>query len=251
MLGLLNWFLEKFDPLRVEEFLRQRNNRSTASKLFYILIVTYEIIEIYEVLLDELKADLDAKTNVENKFWINPARFATLLTIQSDNLSRLEKLTREMYTELKLLNKNFKRTYDEIYSGKFGALTTLCTLLSDSRLPTNEFSKRIVEKPEEYRTLWFTWEAPAGDRNEITKYLHGFDGSEKTVIDVNNHDGTKFYAEIQRYFRDEKPFEKLSMLQQIAESLRHRLEENFQLSDIIGEIGKIESRRNWASKKGS
>jgi hypothetical protein len=37
----------------------------------------------------------------------------------------------------------------------------------------------------DYRTLWFTSSAPQEDRKEIEKYLYGYTGKEKTIVDVN------------------------------------------------------------------
>ena len=246
MLSLLQWFLQKIDLLKVAEFLRTRNDRSATAKLYYVLVVTYDIIDIHEILLDELQAHLNAHRNEDApRFWINPARIAKLLSIQADNIDKLSTLTSQLYVQLRAISKDFKKVVDEVFSGKFGVLWSLSNLLQQGRLPTGDISRRITNQPN-YRTLWFTWDPPSEDRSDIEKYLHGDSGQGKFVIDANTHDGEVFFRELERYLREERPFEKLKQLKDAAEELRQALETTFDVKDIISELGRVKVRRSWA-----
>lgn len=81
MLELLKFFLEKLDFLAIAEFLRKRNNRRAAARLYLVLVRSYEIIKLYRIILDELKAALESHERQDDKhrFFINPARIAGLL----------------------------------------------------------------------------------------------------------------------------------------------------------------------------
>ena len=148
------------------------------------------------------------------------------------------------------MSKDFKPVYDELFSGKFGALWGGMNLLSQARLSTGKHW-RLTDKGEEtYRTLWFTWDPPAEDRSEVARYLHGDDGTEKYVVDVNNNDGEEFFREIERYLREEDPYGSLARLETETELLRVALEKHFSMSDIIGELKNVKLRRSWAPDRG-
>ena len=67
MLELIKFFLEKLDFLAIAEVLRKRKNRQLAARLHAILVQSYEIIELYRVLLDELRAALESHRRVEDQ----------------------------------------------------------------------------------------------------------------------------------------------------------------------------------------
>ena len=52
MLDLFKWFLERVDFVKLAEAQRGRNNRRAAARLHVALVIAYDIIELFEVLID-------------------------------------------------------------------------------------------------------------------------------------------------------------------------------------------------------
>jgi hypothetical protein len=252
MLELVKFFLQKVDFLAIAEMSRKHKNRKMASQLHLILVQSYEIIELYQILLDELQASLEKHQKVGNReyFYLDPSRIASLLERQSSNLEVMEHLTYELMDELRILDNQFLESYRSIFPGKFGILFEAQSLLSKGRLPLGESQpKYFPASPEgEYRTLWFTWEKPTEDRKSVEKYLHGFSGREKVVIDVNIHDGDVFFNELARYFDKENPINRLSEIKLLTENYKKILQQNFSIEDILSDIGKVRKHSNWAKK---
>ena len=98
----------------------------------------------------------------------------------------------------------------------------------------------------EYRTLWFTSEAPQEDRREIEKYLYDWNGKKKTIVDVNIHDADAFFRELERYFEVEHPIERLREIEELTEKYKGVLLENFSIEDLLCEIGKVRRHYSWA-----
>lgn len=171
MLELIKFFLEKIDFLAIYEALGKRKNRRLAAQLHLILVQSYEIIEIYRVLLDELKAALESHQKVDSRerFFLNPARIGSLLNRQASNLEVMECLTIDLMDELRTLDNKFMEAYRSILPGKFGILFEAQNLLSKGRLSLSESDpKNFPATIEgEYRTLWFTSEKPQEDRKKL------------------------------------------------------------------------------------
>lgn len=248
MLELIKFFLEKIDFLAISEALRKRKNRRVAAKLHLILVQSYEIIEIYRVLLDELEAALDSHQLVsdQHRFSLNPARIAALLDRQASNLQVMETLTFDLMSELRILDNKFVEAYRSLLPGKFGILFEAQGLLASGRLPLAEtgpdhFPANVAG---EYRTLWFTWEKPQEDRKEVEKYLYGWNGQEKAILDVNIHDGDAFFRELKRYFEEEYPVKRLQEIEELTENYRDVLLQNFSVEDLFFEIGKVRRHSN-------
>jgi hypothetical protein len=105
------------------------------------------------------------------------------------------------------------------------------------------FSRATLWVPN--RTLWFTWDPPKVDRKEVEKYLYGWDGTEKQIIDVNCHDGDEFFHQLNWYFETHDPHARLSNLKALAESYRSALLENFALEDLLADIGSVRKHYSW------
>lgn len=243
MLELIKIFLEKIDFLAIAEALRKRKNRLLAARLHVILVQSYEIIELYRILLDELREALEShrRTDDRNRFYLNPARIASLLDRQASNLQVMETLTIDLMDDLRILDNRFAEAYRNLLPGKFGILFQAQGLLVGGRLPLVESGPQHFPATEggEYRTLWFTWDAPQEDRKEIEKYLYGWNGQEKTIVDVNIHDGDAFFRELDRYFEEENPMKRLREIEELTENYRNVLLQNFSVEDLLSEIGKI------------
>lgn len=252
MLELLKFFLQKVDFLAIAEMSRKHKNRKMAAQLHLILVQSYEITELYQVLLDELQAALESHQRVGSRenFFLNPSRIASLLERQASNLEVMEHLTYELMDELRILDNQFLEAYRSIFPGKFGILFEAKSLLSKGRLPLGESQPNyFLATPEgEYRTLWFTWEKPTEDRESIEKDLHGFSGREKVVIDVNIHDGNIFFNELARYFDKENPINRLYEIKILTENYKKILQQSFSIEDILSDIGKVRKHSNWAKK---
>jgi hypothetical protein len=243
MLELIRFFLEKINFLAIAKVLEKHKNRRVAARLHVILVQSYEIIELYRVLLDELKAALQSHQRADDRhrFFLNPGRIAYLLDRQASNLQVMETLTFGLMDELRILDNKFAEAYRSLLQGKFGILSMAQALLSEGRLPLVESGPQMFPATVdgEYRTLWFTSEAPKGDRKEIEKYLYGWDGKEKTVIDVNIHDGDAFFQELNRYFEEEEPMKRLREIEELTENYRDVLLQYFSVEDLLTDIGKI------------
>lgn len=248
MLELIKFFFEKIDFLAIAEALRKRKNRKGASRLHLILVQSYEIIEIYKILLNELKSALEShhSTDDRHRFLINPARISSLLERQSSNLQVMETLTLDMMDELRVLDNKFAEAYRSLLPGKYSILFEAQGLLASGRLPLVESGPQYFPASTngEYRTLWFTFEAPEEDRSQIEKYLYGWNGKEKDIIDVNIHDGNAFFIELNRYLEEEKPVERLEQIEKLTEKYRDILLKNFSVEDILFEVGKVRRHYN-------
>jgi hypothetical protein len=249
MLSLIKWFFERIDVLKLAEFQRTRNNRKIAARLHVALVIAYDIIEIYQVLLDELSAALKAhrKEDARHIFQLNLHRTENLLQQQSNNLEQLDHLFHDLYAEVHLLDPSFESTYRTMFSGKFGILWQAQTLLTSGRLPVHEDHQPPPALNEDlvYRTLWFSPEGPPKDRRREARYLHGDTGRERQVVDVHVRDGDAFFVELARYFESENPYARLAELRAAAERYKQALEANLSLSDVLVEIGSITRRDNW------
>lgn len=247
MLELIKFFLEKVDFLAIAETLRKRKNRRIAARLHIILVQSYEIIELYRILLDELRKALEShkRTDDRDRFYLNPAYIASLLDRQASNLQVMETLTIDLMDELRIIDNKFAEAYRNLLPGKFGILFEAQGLLLGGRLPLTESGPQHFPATEagEYRTLWFTSDAPQEDRKEIEKYLYGWNGQKKTIVDVNVHDGDAFFRELNRYIEEENPMKRLQEIEQLTENYRNVLLQNFSVEDLLSEIGKI--RRHY------
>jgi hypothetical protein len=214
-------------------------------------VQSYEIIELYRVLLEELRASLESHQRADDRhrFYLNPARIASLLQRQASNLEVMETLTIDLMDELRILDNKFAEAYRSLLPGKFGILFEAQRLLAEGRLPLVESGPLHFPATVdgEYRTLWFTSEAPQEeDRKEIEKCLYSWKGQEKTIIDVNIHDGDAFFRELNRYFEEEDPMKRLREIEELTENYRDVLLQNFSIEDLLSEIGKIRRHDNWA-----
>lgn len=243
MIELIKWFLERVDPVRLAEAQRLRNNRRAAARLHVALVIAYDIIEIFEILLDELAAALEShrKEGDRHLFSLNLHRITSLLRQQSDNLDQLDHMFRDLYAEMKLLDREFERTFSEMFSGKAAVLLDAQHLLSSGRLPVHEDHPLPWADTHDltYCTLWFSPESLPADREKEARYLHGCTGQEKSVVDVHVADGDPFFAELARYFEVERPFARLEELKSAAERYKQAVETHLTLSDVLAEIGSI------------
>ena len=116
MLELLRFLLEKLDFVAIADAARKRGNRRAAAQLHLILVQSYEIVELYGVLLDELRAALEGHQRADDghRFLLNPSRIAHLLVRQSSNLSVIETLIGGLLDELRILDNAFAEAYREI-----------------------------------------------------------------------------------------------------------------------------------------
>jgi hypothetical protein len=252
VLELMTFVLEKVDFLELCSAVKNRNNRKAAARLHLILVKSYEFIELYKVILDELKAALESheKNDATHKFYLNPHRMEILLSSQAKNVETMEVLIGGLLDEVKLLDNKFADAYKRLFPGKAGILFDAEWLLRSGRVPLNE-SKNIDNFPADeqgvYRTAWITGEKPTEDRKELEKYLYGWDGKDKEVIDVNLHDGNKFFEKLKWYFETQNPYKTLKELSTLTESYKQALVENFKLDEILSDIGKVRQYDNWAS----
>jgi tetratricopeptide (TPR) repeat protein len=243
MLTFLKWVFDHIDFVKIAEMQRGRANRKAAARLHLVLVTAYDIIETYEALLETLEKALvsyrvDGDRHIIN---INSYWTAGVLRRQADNLMKMDRLLRDLYAEVKLLDPAFERTYREIFSGKFGIMFEAQMLLSQGRLPTHEDHPMPPgDQPGlTYRTLWLGEIDPGTDREKERKYLHPINGTEKDVIDVHSSDGLAFAKELKRYFEIEKPYDRLDELRQAADTYKQALAANLTLSDVLAEIGSI------------
>lgn len=243
MLELLKFVLEKLDFIKLAEAIHRQRNRKAAAQLYLALIQAYEVLEIYRVLLDELTAALKGREvgDEHHHYYLNPSRVGTLLTRQASNLEVLDKLIRDLREELRIVDDEFAEMWAQLIPGKFGILLEAERLLLDGRLPVSEGGPENFPAAEsgQYRSLWFTPQSPDEDRAQVEKYLYGWDGREKEIVDVNIFDGEKFYTELSRYLREEKPYQRLAELEKVTKRYRKALLEHFTLEDVLAEIGNV------------
>lgn len=247
MIELLKFLLEKLDFVSIAEAVRKRGNRRAAARLHLILVQSYEIIELYTILLDELHAALEAHKVVgeRHRFHLNPSRVTSLLARQSSNLAVMDTLTHDLIDELLVLDNKFTKYYRSLMPGKFGILFEAEGLLAGGRLPLAETEPSVFPASADgaYRTLWFTPDPPKEDRREVEKYLYGWNGREKTVLDVNIHDGDAFFEAVREYFRTENPVGRLKDLKKATEEYREVLLSTFTTEDLLADISKV--RRHY------
>lgn len=248
MLELIKVLLEKLDFIEIANFIRERKNRLLSARLHLVLVQSYEIIEIYEVLLAELRAALEthSRTSDGYRFYLNPAHISTLLSKQASNLSVMEALTIDLLNELRVLDNKFVETYRSIIPGKASILFQAEHLLADGRLPLAETGPGEFPASSDgtYRTLWFTHEEPKEERRIIEQYLHGYRGYDLPVIDVTIQDGDAFFNELAKYFREQDPEGKLQTIKELTDSYKTTLMSSFTTEDLLAEIGKV--RRHYS-----
>ncbi|WP_018918654.1 hypothetical protein [Vreelandella zhanjiangensis] len=247
MLELLKFLLEKLDFLSIAEAVRKRGNRRAAARLHLILVQSYEILELYSILLEELQAALESHEVVceRHRFHLNPRHVSSLLARQSSNLAVMETLTHDLLDELRMIDNEFAEAYRRLMPGKFGILFDAEWLLASGRLPLAETEPSAFPASADgaYRTLWFTPDPPKEDRRELEKYLYGWNGREKTVLDVNIHDGDAFFEAVREYFRTEDPEGRLKDLKKVTEDYREVLLSTFTTQDLLADISKV--RRHY------
>lgn len=252
MLTLLKIFLQKLDFVAIAEFLRKRNNRRAAARLHLVLVQSYEIIELFEIILDELRAALEShrQTDSAHRFFINPDRIATLLQRQASNLNLMEFLTIDLLSEIQILDTRFEQAFRALFPHKFGILWEAQTLLSSARFPLNEDGVETFPAARDgvYRTVWFTSEAPTENRNDVEKFLYGWTGTPKEVVDINLRDGDAFFRLLDWYFTSNNPYERLNELKTLTECYKQALISNFSLEEILSDIGSISRHSNWSKQ---
>jgi len=250
VLGLLKFLLQKLDVLSIAEAARKRNNRRTAAQLHLILVLSYEIIELYEVLLNELRAALETYDNgLENhSFSLNRHRVISLLQRQSSNLAVMEKMTCDLLDELRIVDNNFADAYRAVIPGKGSILFHAEMILADGRFPLAEtgpgaFPAGVDGKR---RALSFNdigeneASAISTDRSESAPFI------DEDVVEINIGDVDAFFVELKRYLRDEDPIARLSELQQATDRYREVLLKTFKLEDILGDISSVKKYDSWA-----
>lgn len=250
MLTLLKEFLGKLDFFTIVEALRKRKNRQIAARLHLILVQSYEIVELYRILLDELKAALKShqSSGDSHKFYLNPLRVANMLARQSSNLEVMEVLVLDLLAELRILDNDFAETYRSLIPGKFGILFEAQHLLDNGRLSIAEgdLARFPTNAEGEHRRLWFTGRKPSkAERKRTREYFHT--RPDERVIEVNVHDGDAFFAELRRYFEDDKPYHTLKEIEKLTERYRKVLLQHFTIEDLLGDIGKVRRHCGWAS----
>jgi hypothetical protein len=252
MLELIKFILEKVDIIGIARYLRDNRNRKASAKLFLILSTTFDVIELYRTILEELRAALDGheQTGDGHRFYLNHWRMQNLLQTQWQNLERLELLIYEMRDEVNVLEHGFGMALKEIFPHKFGIMFEAQQLLAAGRLGLGNTGIDELSKGKDgkYRTLWFTSELPTEDRAETAKYLHGWSGTDKDVLDVNFLDGEEFFKTLRWYFDTVRPLEQLVELEVLAERYKKALIENLTLEDVLAEMGALKRYSNWARK---
>jgi hypothetical protein len=246
MLAFLKWFFERIDFVKIAELQRGRNNRKAAARLHLVLVTAYDIIDVQETLLATLATALAdyRKEGDRHIIGMNPHWTAGILRRQADNLEKLDRLLRDLYAEVRLLDPTFEANYRAMFAGKFGILFDAQSLLWQARLPIHEDHPVPWTDGEGlvYRTLWLGPIEAGTDREKERGYLHPMNGIEKEVIDVHSSDGTAFIVELERYFEVEKPYIRLAALKEAAESYKQALTEHLSLSDVLAEIGNLKDR---------
>jgi len=224
MIDLLKRMIEWVDAPRIIDVQRGRNSKLIPARLHVALLTAYDIIEIYQIILDELSAFLDThrkRLDGRDSFTLNTHRMVWLLRRQADNLQQLDYVFRDLYAEVRLLDPVFERTYQAMFSGKFGMLMSAQILLAEGRLPLHEDHPipPTDEFEHAYRTLWLSPDGPPdGDRAEAAQYLHGYAGRDKIVVDIHIQDGEPFFIELERYLKEDQPYRRLAELKAVCEA---------------------------------
>lgn len=248
MLELIKVLLEKLDFIEIAKFVRARKDRLLAARLHLVLVQSYEILEIYQVLLAELQTALESRTKTTEgyRFHLNPAHISALLSRQASNLEVMEALTVDLLDQLRVLDNKFIETYRSIMPGKASILFQAQHLLAGGRLPLSETGPEAFPASADgtYRTLWFTQHDQKEDRRAIEQYLHGYRGYELPVVDVTVQDGEAFFNELSKYFAEQDPVTKLQELTELTESYKTTLMETFTTEELLADIGKV--RRHYS-----
>lgn len=248
MLELIKVLLEKLDFIEVANFIRERKKRLLAARLHLVLVQSYEILEIYRVLLAELRAALKTHTKSDDghRFHLNSAHVAALLSRQASNLSVMDALTLDLLNELRVLDNKFMETYRSILPGKTSILFQAENLLASGRLPLAETGPKEFPASLDgsYRTLRFTQEEPKEERRIIEQHLHGYRGYDLPVVDVTVSDGDLFFNELRRYFSEQDPEKRLRELTELTDTYKTTLMRIFTTEDLLADIGKV--RRNYS-----
>jgi len=254
MLTLIKAFLEKIDFLAIAEALRRRKNRRLSAGLYVVLVQSYEIIELFRILLDELRAALESHqhNDVAHRFYLNPGRVAHLLARQSSNLEVMETLTGELLNELRIVDNKFVEAYRGLFPGKFGILFEACGLLASGRLLLSDADGDgyPVNFHRESRALSFSGGKPTDEDRQRTARCFYSNGG-KSAFEVSIHDGDLFFEELERHFREDDPYGKLEAIEKLTEEYRQVLMECFSLDDLLGEIAKVRRHYGWAESEGS
>ena len=254
VLALIKEFLEKLNFLGIAETLRKRKNQRIAAKLYVTLVQSYEVLELYRILLKELRAALSSHRMREgnHRFSLNPARVAYLLARQSSNLQVMETLTSDLAAELRILDNQLLKSYQEILWAKGSILTQARDLLANARFPLSESRSDSfpADSRGEFRTLRFSPIDPGEDIEDTKKYLHGYTGTEKVVVDVSLTDGQTFFQELARYFDEEKPENRLREIEQLTERYRQVLLEHFTIEDLLSDIATVRRHYSWVDVEG-
>ena len=246
MLNLLQWFFEQIDFVRVAEFIRGRNNRLAAARLLKAVVIAYDIIEIYEILLDELGAASESygHPSTSQSFELNQYRVSALLLTQMDNLDQLETIVTELYDELRLLDAGFEKTYRHLCRGKFPILWDAHVLLAESRLPLEMPTPDEDWRTAGLRALSFDHSTDEADRVPAWDFVYGTGSTEG--VDVHVNDAREFFQELDRYFRESEPYAQLGELRQSADRFKEALLQHLEISDLLTDLGNLRSRPNWA-----
>jgi hypothetical protein len=248
MLELLKVLLDKLDFIELARFIHARRSRLLAARLHLVLVQAFEILELYRVLLAELRAALRTHTTTTDghRFYLNPAHIASLLSRQSSNLSVMETLTLDLLDELRVIDNKFVETFRSILPHKSSILFEAETLLASGRLPLAETGPDVFPASLDgsYRALRFTDEAPKTDRRDLEQYLYGWTGQDKVVVDVATSDGEAFFNELSNYFATQDPEGKLCSLMDVTETYKETLMKTFTTEDLLADLGKV--RRHYS-----
>jgi hypothetical protein len=240
VLELIKFVLSKLDFLEISEFLRTRNNRRVVASLFRVLIATYDFIDLYREILDELRDILDARNHEHGKlqFSFNPARMTYLLSRQSANLENLETLYTSAVAEIRIVDNEFAKSLLRLTGGKGGLLLDAQMLLMSGRLSLADTGpdQFPVGTDKVYRTLWFSDNKPSEDDRDIAPNVPG---SELQRVDVNFYDGEEFFKELDHYFRDKDPLRQLNEIEEMTERYKQALLVNFNLENALSDIGSV------------
>ncbi|RKE42418.1 MULTISPECIES: hypothetical protein [unclassified Sphingomonas] len=243
MLSFFMSVLKSLDFVKLSEFQRGRNKRKVSARLHLILVTAYDIIEVFEELIKLLEKSLKEYRRDGNRYImsINPSWTESLLRRQADNLGKLDRLVRDLYAEVRVLDPAFEKTYRDLVPSKFGIFFEAQQLLWQGRLGTHEDHPVPYSRTAglTYRTLWLSEIPKDHDRQQDIKYLHADDGMERSVIDVNMKDGEPFFRELARYLEEERPHQRLIALRETAETYKQALMENLSLEDVLLELGRL------------
>ena len=75
----------------------------------------------------------------------------------------------------------------------------------------------------------------------------GISSGKPTVV-ANFTNPEEFFSELEKYFSELRPLERLNNIERLTESYKKTLLENFSLEEIIGEISSVRRHSNWAKE---